>query len=349
MRRLSIAVALALAACSSGGSPVAESTSSAPASTTTTVAATTSTPPTTPSTAPPTTSTAPPLDLPDGPAYSLDFPDPFVLWGADKYHAISTSSGFVQVPHLASVDVVRWDGPGEVLDATPVWAQALSIWAPSMVRVGDTYVLWFTALVRGTDRHCISFAASDDPDGPFVDENDAPVLCPQELGGAIDPSPFVDDDGSVWLLWKNDGVTLRRDSSIWTQRVDRDGTTLLGDPIELIRTDQAWEYPHVEAPSMARVGDDYWLAYSGNWWNQAAYGVGLARCESPAGPCTKPFDRAVISSAPARFGPGGGEFFRDASGRLLIAYHAWLDEPGYPGHRALFVADVAGLLDAGQS
>ena len=23
-----------------------------------------------------------------------------------------------------------------------------------------------------------------------------------------------------------------------------------------------------------------------------------------------------------------------------MAYHAWLDEPGYPGHRALWVADV---------
>ena len=91
---------------------------------------------------------------------------------------------------------------------------------------------------------------------------------------------------------------------------------------------------------MAVVDGTYWLAYSANWWNQAAYGVGLARCESVAGPCTKPWDHPVLASSPGRFGPGGAEFFRGGAGELLVAYHAWLDEPGYPGHRALHLAPV---------
>ena len=114
----------------------------------------------------------------------------------------------------------------------------------------------------------------------------------------------------------------------------------MGDAVRLIGTDQDWEYPHVEAPSMVLVDGAYWLAYSGNWWNQDAYGIGMARCASATGPCEKPMTAPVLTSAPGRFGPGGAEFFRDGSGRLLLAYHAWLDEPGYPGHRALFLALV---------
>ncbi|MCZ7525294.1 MAG: hypothetical protein M5U14_02220 [Acidimicrobiia bacterium] len=95
---------------------------------------------------------------------------------------------------------------------------------------------------------------------------------------------------------------------------------------------------------MARVGGRYWLAYSGNWWNQDAYGVGLARCESPRGPCEKPFDHAVLVTRPGAEGPGGLEFFRDAAGTLRVVYHAWLDTPGYPGSRALWIdgVDVSG-------
>jgi hypothetical protein len=133
---------------------------------------------------------------------------------------------------------------------------------------------------------------------------------------------------------------LRQQSAIWSQRLSNDGRELVGMPVKLIATDQTWEYPHVEAPSMARIGDAYWLLYSGNWWDDAAYGIGLARCETPTGPCVKPFDGPVVASAPGAQGPGGAEFFVDGTGRLLVAYHAWLGTPGYPGHRALFIARV---------
>jgi beta-xylosidase len=244
------------------------------------------------------------------------------------------------VPHLAAADLVAWSGPDEVLDADPTWATPLSTWAPALLAVDDHYVLFFTAQVRGTAMHCISLAVSGTLDGPYRDKRSTPLVCPRDLGGAIDPSPFVDRDGSIWLLWKSDGVTLRRESAIWGQRLSDDGERLAGDPIELIGTDQDWEYPHVEGPSMARIGDSYWLLYSGNWWHDAAYGIGLARCESVTGPCTKPFDGPVLASRPGAEGPGGAEFFVDATGRLLVAYHAWLGPPGYPGSRALFLALV---------
>ena len=291
--------------------------------------------------APPPTSgpAAPPESAPEvgtGAVWDLDFPDPFVLSTPGAHYAYATASGVIQIQRLDGDVPDDWAGPFEVLSESPSWANDYSTWAPALLATDGGYLLYYTAQVAGTDQHCISYAEGPAPDGPFVDASTEPWLCPADLGGAIDPSPFVDVDGSLWLLWKNDGVTLRRESAIWSQRLTPDGRSLDGEPIRLIQTDQDWEFPHVEAPSMTRVGDTYWLAYSANWWNQPAYGVGFARCASPAGPCEKPFDGPLLVSTAGAEGPGGAEFFVDRWGRLLLAYHAWTDAPGYPGNRALF-------------
>jgi beta-xylosidase len=251
----------------------------------------------------------------------------------------------VQVQRLASRDLQGWLRLGDALPDLPPWAAPRSTWAPAVLPRAGGYVLYFASLVEGTDRHCIGAAVAPRPEGPYRPDPD-PLVCPMELGGAIDPSPFVDRDGQAWLLWKNDGITLRRESGIWSQRLTADGRRLSGDASALIATDQDWEYPHVEAPSMTRIGDTYWLAYSGAWWNQAAYGVGLARCGSASGPCTKPFSHAVLSSRSGAEGPGGLEWFVDLDGRLSAAYHAWPSDPGYPGSRALWIAPVDTTGDA---
>jgi hypothetical protein len=281
-----------------------------------------------------------PPELPTGLSWALDFPDPYLLATADGYLAFGTTSGLIQVQRLEADDHGRWSGPEEAPVAEPAWATPNSSWAPAVLAVEAGYLLYYTVQVAGTDRHCISVAHAERPQGPYRDESTSSFLCPMDTGGAIDPSPFTDTNGSLHLLWKNDGVTLRTESSIWSQPLSADGRSLSGSATVLIATDQPWEFPHVEAPSMVLVDGTYWLAYSANWWNQAAYGVGLARCQSVVGPCTKPYDGPVLTSAPARYGPGGAEFFLDASGRTLMAYHAWMDEPGYPGHRALHITAI---------
>lgn len=332
-----IALAL-LASCSNGNDVDRDRRTSTTRQPSTTASATTP-----PSTASPTTTSLPavvPPALPAGPSWSLDFPDPYLMRTTDGYLAFGTTSGLIQVQRLASHGLSGWSGPDEALLDEPGWATPRSSWAPAVLAVEDGYLLYYTVQVAGTDRHCISVAHAEQARGPYRDDSRAPFICPTEAGGAIDPSPFTDVDGSLHLLWKNDGVTLRTESSIWSQPLSADGRSLAGSATVLITTDQAWEFPHVEAPSMVGVDGVYWLAYSGNWWNQAAYGVGLARCESVVGPCTKPYDGPLLTSAPGRYGPGGAEFFADGSGRTLLAYHAWIDEPGYPGHRALHITTV---------
>lgn len=344
-----LAVMLAVSGCSWGGDdersrPTA--TTRPPTTASSGTAATTTSTATSAPAAPMTTGpTAPPADPIGLRVWEHDFPDPFVLVVDGEYYAYATQAGSLHIQRLRGESPSDWHDLGEALVELPGWAAPLSTWAPSVLPVPGGYVLYYAALVAGTETHCIGAASATAPGGPFADRSSEPFHCPIDAGGAIDPSPFVDRDGRAFLLWKNDGVTLRQDSAIWSLPLTADGAAA-GTSTQLIATDQAWELPHVEAPSMVERAGTYWLAYSGNWWNQAAYGVGLARCESPAGPCTKPMDGPVLRSAPGMLGPGGLELFHDRDGTLLAAFHAWREDPGYPGDRALWIAPADPLLAA---
>jgi hypothetical protein len=71
-------------------------------------------------------------------------------------------------------------------------------WAPELHRSGDDYLLCFSAREQDGGL-AIAIARSARPDGPYS-LPDRPLL----RGGVIDPNIFVDADGSVVLLWKED-------------------------------------------------------------------------------------------------------------------------------------------------
>src|SRR5207244_597148 len=181
------------------------------------------------------------------------------------------------------------------------------------------------------------------PQGPFVDACEGPFICQLERGGSIDPSPFVDDDGTPWLVWKSEGTLVGEPTRIWAQRLSADGRGLEGQPGELARTDQGWERPIVEGPTLARVGARYVLFYAANRWETSGYAIGYALCATPAGPCRKPVGAPVMATAGSEAGPGGPSAFVDASGALRLAYHAWTaGQVGYPGGaRRLHLAAVS--------
>ena len=56
------------------------------------------------------------------------------------------------------------------------------------------------SLVNGSS--CIGVATASTPAGPFNSSASEALTCNEAMGGMIDPSPFVDTDGSVYLLYK---------------------------------------------------------------------------------------------------------------------------------------------------
>jgi hypothetical protein len=266
--------------------------------------------------------------------YCHDFADPFVLRNGDSYYAYSTNTENDHVPVLTAGGLFSAGSRHDVLPKLPAWSATGFVWAPSLLPRPDGYVLYYTTLNTATKQECISYALGKEPGGPFVDTSTGPFICPTG-GGAIDPEPFIDPSGRVFLLWKNyDGQT-----GIMGQELSADGLQLIGAPVLMAQADQTWEAGIVEAPTMLESGGQYFLFYSGNDWDTANYAIGYAVCSSPLGPCTKPNNAPWLTGTPTAQGPGSPSVFTDDKGNTWLALHSWVgDKVGYPGGaRNLFV------------
>jgi len=274
------------------------------------------------------------------PVYKFDFPDPHVIQVDDTYYAYGTTNGSsVNIRVIRSPDLVNWEELGDALPALPKWSVLNSgyTWAPGVIQIEGKFLMYYVARDKKTDRQCIGLAVSDNPNGPFTDLNDKAIICQGDLGGSIDAYPFMDEDGRLYLLWKNDGNCCGLDVWLWVQELSLDGMNLVGQPIKLIERDQPWERPLIENPAMLKHNDKYYLFYSGNWWESHEYAIGYAVCETVTGPCEKPLSEPWFKYNPPVMGPGGESFFMDAEGNLWMAYHAWTGaNVGYPsGQRSL--------------
>ncbi len=266
------------------------------------------------------------------PVLAHDFPDPFVLVEGGSYYAFATNGGGKNIQAATSANLAAWSDLPDALPNLPAWAakHAGLTWAPSVLKRGSAFVMYYTARDVASGFQCISRAVAAQPAGPYVDDSSAPFICqvsgPSALCGSIDPSPFVDTDGAAYLTWKSDenAPACNRPPRLWSAALRADGLGLAGPPAPILAMDQDWERPIIEGPSMHLREGVYFLFYSANAYESAAYAMGYATCLSPVGPCKKatlagPF----VKSAGAALGPGGQEVFRDPAGRTWMAYHAW--------------------------
>ena len=270
----------------------------------------------------------PPTSTPDAPGTNLDAglnqSDPFLTVAAGHYILI-TSGGTVadpiNVPMVTSTDFANWSAPFDALPVLPGWARHGFTWAPDLHRFGTHYGLYFTSMIAGLDppTQCIGSAFSTSPTGPFTAQP-APIICPLDQGGAIDPRVFVDSDGTPWMLWKSDQNIGGSDTptKMWSQRISSDGTTLLGSPSFLLSPDRRWQGTIQEAPDMVEVDGAYWLVYSANWYNNPDYAIGAARCQGPAGPCADVTPGPLLASNSQGEGPGEASVFHTAAGIWML-------------------------------
>ena len=281
---------------------------------------------------------------PASPAYAADFADPFVLRTAGAYYAWATQTGRTNVQVITSVDLTSWRHLGDALPSLPAWAAPGWTWSPSVLERDGRYLLYYCTRHAESGRQAISVATGDRPEGPFDDASSRPFIFQLERGGSIDPSPFVDDDGTAYLLWKSEENAIQQASNLWAAALSPDGLSLSSEPVCLLGHDRRWERPLIEAPSMVRADDSYVLFYSGNWWESHGYAIGYAMADAPLSPCHKTTRRrAWVATREGAAGPGGQEFFTDADGGLWMAYHAWTDDKvGYAvgGARALWLNRV---------
>lgn len=301
-----------------------------------------------------------------------DFPDPFILADGKRYYAYATTDLAQNLQLARSDDLVTWHTLDDPLPKLPGWSSG-DTWAPEVRKTSGGYVLYYTAhdaeIKRpdGNGSQCVTLAVGTSPEGPFVDRSEKPLVCQAELGGSIDATTFVDVDGALWLVWKNDGNCCGITTRFFIQRLDADGLKLTGTPTDLgLVNDAPWEGSLIEAPTLTFKDGTYYLFFSANGYDTEFYAVGYATAKKVTGPYLDAPENPILASPPdgadearAR-GPGHQSIVLDDDGELWLAYHAWdRDAVGYAnfGRRAVWIdrltlsqgkASVAGPTDDAQ-
>ena len=246
----------------------------------------------------------------------------FAVWGEP-----------INLPIWRTENFTDYEFLGDGLEDLGVWAEDSWTWAPGVIKINpNKWIVFYTARVAGTTDdpaypagvQCIGKAISSGPgtlytDSSFIDSSEVPFICQESLGGSIDASPFRDEDGSLWLVWKADtnAPHIAGTACLYAQKLSPNGENLLGSPTNILCKDQSWEEPLIENPDFFRDGvGDLWLSYSAGWWDSDSYSTGLASCASPLGPCEK--EGQWLSSGDGLVGPGGVTFASDGEDDYIV-------------------------------
>ncbi len=257
------------------------------------------------------------------PVYDGDAADPQAFRAGDTWYLVHTNAGGRNVPVLTSPDLVTWTPEGDALPTLPDWADPGKTWAPEVIALSDTaFVMYVTVADRASGRQCVAVATATRPGGPYTGAGTGPLICQADLGGSIDAGPFRDTDGSLYLLWKNDGNAIGVDTWIYAQKLSADGLRLEGEPAKLLKQTDPWEGRVVEGPFFWRNAGKLYLFYAANAYDKADYAEGYATCDTPFGPCAKAPENPVLASRDKASGPGHASMVEHA-GRTWLLYHAW--------------------------
>ncbi|WP_283096966.1 family 43 glycosylhydrolase [Frankia umida] len=228
---------------------------------------------------------------------------------------------------LSSRDRHTWTVHPNALAAPPSWADPSGGLGPAAIGVFDgSFVLYYTATVRGLGLRCVSAATSKHLDEPFEDTSLAPFVCQTAEGGSTDPSPYVDAAGRPYLAWSSPGQAGGSGPALWAQPLRSDGLVLTGDPAVLLRPSLPWQDGRVASPSLLEDDGHYHLVYSAAPELNDRQVVADASCRTPLGPC-QPTDRPLLTDSLAGSGPGGAHAFADTRHHWWLGLHTWDSPP----------------------
>jgi xylan 1,4-beta-xylosidase len=248
-----------------------------------------------------------------------DFPDPSVTKVGNTYWATATSSNWAPAfPLLKSNDLVQWQTAGAIFHQLPAWAD-FYFWAPEISYDHGKLFVYYSAHKRNGNL-CLGVATADKPEGPWHDMG--PIMCQE--AGSIDAFPIRDESGKLFLVWKEDGNSVKKPTPIWMMEMKEDRSGLIGEKRELFRNDQPWEGNLVEGVSILRHGKYYYAFYAAASCCGAGcnYVTGIARSKKMKGPWEKYERNPVLSNDDDWICPGHGTPI-EKEGRFYFLYHAY--------------------------
>jgi xylan 1,4-beta-xylosidase len=248
-----------------------------------------------------------------------DHPDPSVVKIGDTYWSSATTSNwFPGFPLLWSKDLKSWKQQGYIFNKLPEWADYY-FWAPEITYEKGRVYVYYAAHKKGGNL-CVGVASADKPEGPYKDHG--PLVCQE--AGSIDGFPMRDDNGKLYLVWKEDANSVSKPTPIWAQEMNEERTALLGEKKELFRNSVKWEENLVEGVSMIRHGQYIYAFYAaaGCCGKTCNYIVGTARAKNLLGPWEKDVKNPVLANTKQWICPGHGTPI-EKDGRYYFLYHAY--------------------------
>jgi beta-xylosidase len=178
---------------------------------------------------------------------------------------------------FSSADLVTWTKHAAILDTAAVkWAKR-AMWAPSVIKKGRKYYLFFGANdVHEGEVGGIGVAVSSRPEGPYRDLLGKPLIN-QIINGAQPIDQFVFRDGRNYYLYYGGW----RHCNVVKLRSDFTGIEPFEDG-QLFREITPENY--VEGPFMFRRNGKYYFMWSEGGWTGPDYSVAYAIADSPFGP-----------------------------------------------------------------
>jgi len=275
---------------------------------------------------------------------AAEFPgaDPAALVVGKRVYLYPTG-GEGRLHSWVSRDLDRWRrGPALIRLRDIGWipaAERRQLWAPHMTAANGRYYFYYSVGPQEPYPAKIGVAICRTPAGPcrdsgrpLIDGADSahfagrPARCADETPPsgsgryrfeAIDPMVFVDPSSGRRLLYAggSNGSTLRV-------------FELAADMVTIAREVPVAQPPcFTEGAWMHERGGTYYLSYSSGRYDRSDYSVRYATAPTPTGPWT--YKGTILASKGGYKGPGHHSFFRDPrSGRTMIAYHRWENQPG---------------------
>lgn len=314
---------------------------------------------------------APALASPDvpRPVLNVNLADPAVVVAGGTFVAFGT--GDLTPRAWSQREGAGWRRTGRALTRLPRWASSGAVWAVDVQRVRGRWLLYFAAPVDGIVEagRCIGVATSATLRGRFRPVDDRPLVCPAYAdtpraedplqprdrslprAGVIDPSVFVDGDGTAYLLYKTDRIP----SSIRLVPLSQDGRHVRTGAVsqELLRYDGV-----IENPVLVRRPEGYVLLLSEGDYTRCGYRT-LYRLSGSLLDWTQASGGVLMSKRLTGLcGPGGADVV-DVPGaeQQRIFFHGWTcsrqplpcegtlkwdhHQRRYHGIRALYAARLA--------
>lgn len=272
------------------------------------------------------------------PVFPRAFADPCVVRVDDGYLAVGTGSvvGGRVFEVLRSPDLVRWASVGGALEPLDP-AAGTHYRAPELLRVDGRWWLYY-CVGHGDVGHRLRVAVADGPAGPYRDCG--ADLAPDEPF-AIDPHPFLDADGRLYLFYARDVLTGGRVGTSLAVVPLRTPTEPAGAAVPVLAPSAdrqvarsrlvpplggaRYDWHTLEGPFVVRREGRYHLFYSGGRREEPSHGVACAVADHPLGPWTERTPGLpVLRTVPGHVvGPGHTTVVTTSEGLDVIAYHAW--------------------------